>query len=111
MKNSSKSLNSKAFELKPSDNCEDDSAINKPVTMKNIGAVSFFAFDTNQGLRKNMLPFDSELYVLNGEAEISIHGQQQHVGSGEMLNIPAHIPHSLQAKEPFVMMLVKVCDE
>lgn len=97
--------------MKASARCADESAVSHSLTKKDIENVSLFAFDTNQGLSENTLPFDSELYVLNGEAEITIYGQHQHVVAGEIVNIPANITHSLQAKEPFTMMLVKVCDE
>jgi len=111
LRNTSRAVNSTAFKMKASARCADESAVSPSLTKKDIENVSLFAFDTNQGLSENTLPFDSELYVLNGEAEFTIYGQHKHIFAGEMLNIPANITHSLQAKEPFTMMLVKVCDE
>jgi quercetin dioxygenase-like cupin family protein len=111
LRDKSKAVNSKGFNWGESTDHKEGAAVSRSMTKKDIGNVSFFAFDTNQGLSENTIPFDSEIYILNGEAEITICGQQQHVVAGEMLNIPANITHSLQAKEPFVMMLVMVSEE
>lgn len=111
MRNTSKAVNSTAYKMKASAKCEDESAVSHSFTKKDIEYVSLFSFDTNQGLSENTLSFESEFYVLNGEAEITINGQHQHIVAGDILNIPANITHSLQAKEPFTMMFVKVCEE
>lgn len=106
----SKTIDSKAPASKTSADCADVSAISPSLTRKDIEGVSLFAFDTNQGLPENTLPFNSEIYALEGEADITIDGHQQHIKAGETLNIPANRTHSLQAKKPFSMMLVKLCD-
>ena len=56
-------------------------------------------------------PLDAMVYILDGEAEIIIGGQPQHVVAGEMLIMPANISHALQAEQPFKMLLVMIRGE
>ncbi|MFZ0450393.1 MAG: cupin domain-containing protein [Desulfatiglandaceae bacterium] len=75
---------------------------------KDIGNITLFAFDSGQGLSEHTAPFDAVVYILDGEAEITIGGQPQNVSAGELLIMPANINHSLQAKVPFKMLLVMI---
>jgi quercetin dioxygenase-like cupin family protein len=44
--------------------------------------------------------------VISGKAEVSIDGVKQLVGKGEMILMPANIPHALYAAEAFKMCLI-----
>ena len=46
--------------------------------------------------------------VLEGEAHVMIAGEAHHVGAGQMIIMPANVPHSLHAAEPFKMLLVMI---
>jgi quercetin dioxygenase-like cupin family protein len=46
--------------------------------------------------------------VVDGEAEVTINGEPQIVGTGQMIIMPANIPHELKAVKPFKMLLVMV---
>jgi quercetin dioxygenase-like cupin family protein len=46
--------------------------------------------------------------VLDGAARITIGGTDHVVEAGEMLIMPADIPHALNADEPFKMLLVMI---
>ena len=82
--------------------------VSKTLLKKEIGNLTLFAFDAGQGLSEHSAPFDAVVQVLDGSAEISIGGTTQTVKVGEMLVMPADIPHALQAKERFKMLLTMI---
>jgi len=101
----------KAFNLKESIEYANGSVVSKTLIKKDIGNVTLFAFDADQGLSEHTAPFDAVVYILDGEAKITIGGQPQDVVAGEMLIMPANISHALHAKAPFKMLLVMIRGE
>jgi len=70
--------------------------------------VTFFAFDEGQGLSEHTAPFDALVYLLDGEAEISISGKPFSLKQGEMIIMPANEPHALKAVKQFKMILTMI---
>ena len=101
----------KAFNLNESVEYADGSVVSKTLIKKDIGNITLFAFDSGQGLSEHTAPFDAVVYILDGEAEITLGGRPQNVVAGEMLIMPADVAHSLQAKTPFKMLLVMIRGE
>ena len=87
---------------------QDLSIVSKEIIKKDTGTVTLFAFSKGQGLSEHTAPFDAMVTVLDGEAEISIDGNPIPVKAGEMIIMPANIPHALKAVENFKMMLVMI---
>jgi len=100
-----------AFNLEQFIAYADDSVVSKTLLQKDIGNITLFAFDKDQGLSEHTAPFDAVVYILDGEAEITLGGQPQNVSAGEMLIMPANIAHSLKAKVPFKMLLTMIRGE
>jgi quercetin dioxygenase-like cupin family protein len=111
MSETSSVVKGKAINLKESVDYAEGSVVSKTLIKKDIGNITLFAFDAGQGLSEHTAPFDAVVYVLDGEAEITISGQPQNVSAGEMLIMPANIAHSLKAKVPFKMLLVMIRGE
>jgi quercetin dioxygenase-like cupin family protein len=84
------------------------SVVSKTLIQKGTGSVTLFAFDEGQGLSEHTAPFDAMVCVLDGEAEISIGGDPVTVKQGEMIIMPANIPHALRGPGRFKMMLVMI---
>ena len=82
--------------------------VSKTLVQKPTGTVTIFAFDKGQGLSEHTAPFDALVHVLDGEAAISIAGDVHRVGAGELIVMPSHKPHALQADERFKMMLIMI---
>lgn len=82
--------------------------VSKEVIKKSAGNVTLFAFDEGQGLSEHTAPFDALVYILEGQADITIDGQSNYLAGGEMIIMPAHRPHALKAVKPFKMMLVMI---
>lgn len=108
MDNQSNAVKGKAFNLEKFVDYADGSVVSKTLIKKDIGNITLFAFDSGQGLSEHTAPFDAVVYILDGEAEITIGGQPQTVSAGEMLIMPANVAHPLQAKVPFKMLLVMI---
>lgn len=84
------------------------SVISKTLLDKGIGNITLFSFDKGQGLSEHTSPFDAVVYVLDGEVEINIGKEMKIAGTGEMIIMPANIPHSLLAKKQFKMILIMI---
>lgn len=87
---------------------QDGSIVSKEIVKKPTGTVTIFAFDKEQGLSEHTAPFDALVYVLDGEADITISGKLYHPKEGEIIIMPAGEPHALKAVKRFKMMLVMI---
>jgi len=84
------------------------SVVSREIVKRPTGTVTVFAFDSGQGLSEHTAPFDALVYLLDGRAEITIGGKPVLTKAGDMLIMPANIPHALKAVERFKMLLVMI---
>ena len=82
--------------------------VSRTLVKKPTGTVTVFAFDANEGLSEHTAPFDAFVFIVDGEAEVSIAGAPFRVHTGEMLRLPANRPHALRAVQPFKMVLTMI---
>jgi quercetin dioxygenase-like cupin family protein len=85
-----------------------DSIVSSEIINKKTGTVTIFAFDKKQGLSEHVAPFDALVYILDGQAQISISGKAHFLVKGEMIILPANKPHALKAVKRFKMLLVMI---
>lgn len=74
---------------------------------KNL-SITLFAFDKGEEISSHSSSGDAFVHILDGEAEITIGEQKHTLKAGEVIVMPAGIPHALYAKERFKMLLVVV---
>ena len=74
---------------------------------KNL-SLTLFAFDKGEEISSHSSGGDAMVYLLDGEADITIGENTFRVKKGEMIVMPAGIPHALMACERFKMLLVVV---
>ena len=72
------------------------------------GTVTAFAFDEGEGLTEHTTPVDALVHVLEGEASIAIAGVSHTVAAGQMLRLPAGVPHAVKATTRFKMLLIMI---
>lgn len=72
------------------------------------GSVTLFAFDAGERLSEHTAPYDALVYVLEGETDITIEGRGHRVRAGDVILLPAHKPHAVDAVTPFKMLLVMI---
>jgi quercetin dioxygenase-like cupin family protein len=101
-------LSAHAQKLKNLADYQEGSVVSKAIIDKSTGTVTFFAFDKSQGLSEHTAPYGALIYIIDGEAEITIGGKPNNLIEGEIIIMPANIPHSLQAVEKFKMLLIMI---
>ena len=84
------------------------SVVSNTLVKKEKGTVTLFAFDRGEGLSEHTAPFDALVQVVDGEADITVGDQTHRVSHGEVMLLPADIPHSVQACEQFKMLLTMI---
>ena len=87
---------------------QQDAVVSRTLLDKKAGTVTLFAFDAGQGLSEHTATFDALVYVLDGEAEVTISDKTVTVKQGEMVVMPGGKPHALRAIKRFKMMLVMI---
>lgn len=70
--------------------------------------LTLFAFAKGEGVSTHSAPGDAMVYMLDGEAEITIGEEKLIAHAGETIVMPTNIPHGLNATEDFKMMLILV---
>jgi len=84
------------------------SVVSREVVKKSTGTVTVFAFDVGQGLSEHTAPFDALVYLLDGKADITIGDKPVAAKVGDMVVMPANVPHALKAVMRFKMLLVMI---
>ncbi len=87
---------------------QEGSVVSKTIIDKQTGTVTLFAFGKGEGLSEHTAPFDAMVYIIDGQAEVTISDNQNRLKVGEMIIMPANEPHALKAPEQFKMMLVMI---
>lgn len=72
------------------------------------GTITAFAFAQGEALSEHSAPFDALVQVMEGEVEVRIAGKANQLGPGEMIIMPANVPHALSALTRFKMLLIMV---
>jgi quercetin dioxygenase-like cupin family protein len=101
-------LNTQVIELAALIDYQNSAVVSREIIKQKTGTVTVFAFDEGQGLSEHTAPFDALVYLLDGEAEITISGKPFHVKQGEMIIMPANEPHALKAIQKFKMLLIMI---
>jgi len=87
---------------------QEGAIVSRTIINRKTGTVTFFAFDQDESLSEHTAPFDALVYILDGEAKITISGKSFSVKKDEMIIMPANEPHSLKAVKRFKMLLVMI---
>lgn len=87
---------------------QDGSIVSREVINKKTGTVTIFAFDEGEGLSTHSAPFDAMVYIVDGEAEITVDDKPNHLTAGDMIIMPADHPHAVKALKKFKMFLIMI---
>ncbi len=108
MKYDPKELVGKVIDLQSLAEYQDGSVVSRMVMNKKAGTVTAFAFEAGEGLSEHSAPYDALVICLEGEAEIPIGGEVRVLKKGEMLIMPANVPHAVNPITRFKMLLVLI---
>ncbi|AIF50584.1 cupin domain-containing protein [Pelosinus sp. UFO1] len=70
--------------------------------------LTLFAFAKGEAVSTHSAPGDAMVYILDGEASITVGENKFAAHKGQTLVMPSNIPHGLDAVENFKMMLILV---
>jgi quercetin dioxygenase-like cupin family protein len=81
------------------------SVVSRTLLKTETGTLTLFAFDEGQELSEHTAPFNALVEVLDGIATLVIGGKAVSVKTGEMVLMPANVPHAVRAGGRFKMLL------
>ncbi len=81
------------------------SVVSRTLVKSKSGTMTVFAFDVGEELSEHTAPFDAYVQVLDGTVELSIGGEKVAATVGDLVRMPADIPHAVRAVERFKMLL------
>jgi len=84
------------------------SIVSRMLAYTKSGTITIFAFDAGEGLSEHTAPYDAVLQVIDGEALVTIAGKEYSVTAGNLIIMPATIPHAVHAVTRFKMMLTMI---
>ena len=96
------------FHLKSQIEYAKESIVSQQITKNEAGNITLFAFDEGQQLSEHTAPFDAIVQIIDGKVEIKLADTHYHLKEGEMLIMPANIPHALYATHKFKMLLTMI---
>jgi quercetin dioxygenase-like cupin family protein len=82
------------------------SVVSKTLKQNPTGTITLFAFDSGQGLSEHSAPFDAVVQVIEGEGSFIIGGEEHNLKEGELIIMPANVPHAVKAVQRFKMLLI-----
>ena len=86
-------------------NYAEGSIVSRTLAENKAGTLTLFAFDADQGLSEHSAPYDAAVQVLDGEAELIIGGKPVRAAAGQLVVMPASVPHAVKAITRFKMLL------
>ena len=82
--------------------------VSKTLIDRKTGTITLFAFDQGQGLSEHTAPFDAVVQIVEGQAELIVGGRSVTPSAGEMVIMPANVPHAVKAHQRFKMLLTMI---
>ena len=82
--------------------------VSKTLMENSSGTITIFAFDQGQGLSEHSAPFDAVVQIIEGQADIVIGGKSNKLSEGDLIIMPANIPHAVATISSFKMLLTMI---
>ena len=81
------------------------SIVSRTLLKTDTGTLTLFAFDEGQELSEHTAPFNALVQVLDGAVTLIIGGKPVSAQRGELVLMPANVPHAVRAGGRFKMLL------
>lgn len=99
---------SKVLNLRELVSYEQGQIISKTMAQVPAVNVTLFSLAAGEGISTHTTSGDAMVQILDGEAEITIGEQTLIVKAGETVIMPSDVPHGLEARKPFKMLLTVI---
>jgi len=70
------------------------------------GSITLFAFAAGEGLTEHASPFEALVLMLEGALVLTIGGQAVEARPGDIVRMPANVPHAVDASASSRMLLI-----
>lgn len=84
------------------------SVVSRAIVQEKAATLTLFAFDAGQALSEHTTAFDGYVEVLDGEVDLVIGGKALTARTGDVVLLPAGVPHAVNATRRFKMLLTMV---
>jgi quercetin dioxygenase-like cupin family protein len=78
------------------------------LAQKDFLSMTLFAFSKDESISTHSSPGDAFVYILDGQADVTVGMKTQTVKMGEAIVMPSDTPHGLIATENFKMLLIVI---
>ncbi|KGP75962.1 cupin [Desulfosporosinus sp. Tol-M] len=99
---------SKVLKLEELISYQPGQVVSKTIAQIPTANVTLFSLDEGEGISTHTTSGDAIVQVLDGEAEITIGNDLLIVKNGEIVVMPSGIPHGLEARKRFKMLLTVI---
>jgi quercetin dioxygenase-like cupin family protein len=87
---------------------EEGRVVSRTFAQNPFVSLTLFSFDKGEGVSTHTAPGDAMVQIIDGEAVVNIDGKKMTVGKGQVVVMPADVPHSVTAAKRFKMLLTVV---
>jgi quercetin dioxygenase-like cupin family protein len=87
---------------------EEGRVVSRTLAAKPHVNITLFAFDQGEEISAHTSPGDAMVQILDGEGLITIDGTEIKAQAGQVVVMPANVPHSVFAATRFKMLLTVV---
>ena len=84
------------------------SVVSRAIVQEKAATLTLFAFDAGQALSEHTTAFDGYVEVLDGEVDLVIGVKALTARTGDVVLLPAGVPHAVNATRRFKMLLTMV---
>lgn len=87
---------------------KDGQVVSRTLSAKPHVNITLFAFDQGEDISAHTSPGDAMVQVLDGSARVTIDQETLTVEAGQVVVMPANVPHAVFAESRFKMLLTVV---
>jgi quercetin dioxygenase-like cupin family protein len=84
------------------------SVVSRVLLKDTNGSITLFAFSAGEEISAHSTPYSAILYMVDGNAEVTIAGINNILKTGEIINLPKNVNHAIRAISDFKMLLTMV---
>ena len=96
------------LELKSLVDYQEGQVVSKTLVQNDYVSVTIFSFDKGEEISTHDSTGDAMVQVLEGKGKFTVGGKEHFCCVGDVLIMPAKVPHAVYAEETFKMLLTVV---
>lgn len=99
---------SKVLNLQDLISYQEGQVVSRTIAQIPSANITLFSLDKGEGISTHVTSGDAMVQILDGTAEITIGNDVFNVKAGETIIMPSDVPHGLEARERFKMLLTVI---